>query len=64
MLTVGTHDGEVTGRVGDDIVYHASLSQDEYCDILSNQGLEIESFVTEDPDCDGSTIMLAKMSET
>lgn len=62
LLTVGPNDGEVAGRVGDDPVYHASLSQDEYGDILSIQGLEIKSFVAEDPDCDGATVMLAQMS--
>lgn len=62
LLTVGPNDGEVEGRVGCDPVYHASLSLGEYREILSVQGLEIEDFVAEDPDCDGSTVLLARMA--
>lgn len=60
LLTVGPNDGEVAGLVGDDPIYHASLSQDEYGNILSDQGLEMVSFVEEDPECYGMTILLAK----
>ena len=62
MLTVGPQDGEVEGRVGDDAVYHASLSPAEYGSILSSAGMEVVDFVAEDPDCDLHSILLAKLS--
>ena len=34
MLTVGPDDGEVTGTVGEETVYHSSLSRDEYMSLL------------------------------
>jgi SAM-dependent methyltransferase len=60
MLTVGTSDGEVEGQVADDPIYHSSLNQDEYRAILARLGLEVLAFKTEDPDCAGSTILLAQ----
>ncbi|MCC3306080.1 class I SAM-dependent methyltransferase [Sneathiella sp. HT1-7] len=60
MLTVGPGDGEVTGRVGEDTVYHASLSLDEYRSILATNGMDVIDFVTEDRDCAGRTILLAQ----
>lgn len=62
LLTVGQHDSEVAGCVGDDPIYHASLSQDEYREILSNEGLGIVRFTPEDPDCYGMTILLAQVT--
>ena len=62
MLTVGPEEGEVAGRVGDDPVYHASLSPREYDKVLSNEGLEIVNFTAEDPDCYGMTILLAQLT--
>ena len=64
LLTVGPDDGEVAGRVGDDPVYHASLSQNEYREIFSRLGISIIQFVTEDPDCDGATVLLAQKTAT
>jgi trans-aconitate methyltransferase len=60
LLTVGPEDGEVAGKVVDDLVYHASLSPQEYSDILSSHGIEIRKFVAEDPNCYGMTILLAQ----
>lgn len=60
MLTVGPEAGEVTGRVGDDEVYHASLSERDYREILTVNGIGVARFVRDDPDCDGATVMLAR----
>ena len=60
MLTVGPEAGEVGGHVGDDAVYHSSLSPEEYDDILTGLGLAIIHFVKEDPDCDFQTVLLAR----
>ena len=59
LLTVGPEDGEVDGHVGEDRVYHASLSENEYRDLLGTNGVQIESFVREDPDCYQMTVLLA-----
>jgi SAM-dependent methyltransferase len=45
LLTVGPHDGGAAGCVGDGPVYHASLSQYEYTDILSSLSINIQKFV-------------------
>jgi SAM-dependent methyltransferase len=37
MLTVGPESGEVTGHVGDDLVYHSSISAAEYQAILAGR---------------------------
>ncbi|MEX0349098.1 MAG: trans-aconitate 2-methyltransferase [Paracoccaceae bacterium] len=60
LLTVGPEAGEVAGHVGADPVYHASLSQQEYRDILAGAGLEILAFVAEDPTCNRQTLLLAQ----
>jgi SAM-dependent methyltransferase len=62
MVTVGDKDGEVTGRVGDDTVYHSSLDAEEYRSILNSLGFEIVKFVIEDLDCDYHSVLLAKRS--
>lgn len=61
MLTVGPSAGEVSGHVGDDEVYHASLDPDEYQRLLEGLGLTIVHFVAEDPDCDYQTVLVARM---
>ncbi len=60
LLTVGPAAGEVVGRVGADRVYHSSLSREEYEQILDASGVNVVSFVPEDPDCDGHTVLLAR----
>ncbi|MEQ9676236.1 MAG: class I SAM-dependent methyltransferase [Roseovarius indicus] len=60
MLTVGPAAGEVTGHVADDVVYHASLSPEEYRRIIEACGAEVAAFAVEDPACDGHTVLLAR----
>jgi SAM-dependent methyltransferase len=64
MLTVGPEAGEVTGHVGGDPVYHASLAPEEYVDRLSMLGVDIVDFVPEDPSCDGQTVLLGRKRRT
>lgn len=59
MLTVGPDAGEVSGHVGDDRVYHASLALAEYEAILHAHGVTVVDFVPEDPACDFQTVLLA-----
>lgn len=60
MLTVGPEAGEVTGKIGDETVYHSSLSKDEYCQILEKLDLKVISFVITDPQCEGACVILAQ----
>ncbi|MGP1352902.1 MAG: class I SAM-dependent DNA methyltransferase [Parasphingopyxis sp.] len=59
LLTVGTGEGEVTGTVGGETVYHASLSEAEYRDILRSAGFREITFVPEDPECLGRSVLMA-----
>ena len=60
MLTVGPEAGEVSGHVGDDAVYHSSLSPKDYKNIMDGLGMSIVKFIKEDPDCDFQTVLLAQ----
>ncbi|WP_372574520.1 class I SAM-dependent methyltransferase [Ruegeria jejuensis] len=60
LLSVGPEAGEVAGQVGNDPVYHSSLSQSEYASILAKEGLRVVAFTPEDPDCYGMTLLLAQ----
>jgi ubiquinone/menaquinone biosynthesis C-methylase UbiE len=60
LLTVGPGDGEVTGTVEGESVYHASLSLEEYEKVLRGGGLAIVDFVAEDPGCGFHSVLLAK----
>jgi SAM-dependent methyltransferase len=59
LLTVGPSDGEVTGTVEGDAVYHASLSPEEYEGLLRDVGLAVVDFVAEDPACGFHSVLLA-----
>lgn len=60
LLTVGPAATEAVGRVGDDPIYHASLSPEEYRDRLADLGLDIIRFVAEDPACDYASVLLSQ----
>lgn len=64
LLTVGTGEGEVTGTVGGETVYHASLSEAEYRDILRRAGFREIAFVPEDPECLGRSVLMASRKRT
>ncbi|MBC7283348.1 MAG: SAM-dependent methyltransferase, partial [Hoeflea sp.] len=60
MLTVGPEAGEVAGHVGDEPVYHSSLSLADYEAILKGLGLRIIQVARQDPDCGFHTVLLAR----
>ncbi len=62
MLTVGPDEGQVTGQVGKDKVFHASLSPGDYRQLLEDGGAEVVAFVPEDPACRGHTVLLARLN--
>lgn len=59
MLTVGTGEGEVTGMVGGETVYHASLAPDEYKELLSQGGFETITYVADDQIILGRSVLFA-----
>jgi len=60
MLTVGHHEGEKIGNVGDEPIYHASLSPQNYEFELNKIDMNILSFVVEDPKCDFQTVLITQ----
>ncbi len=60
IFTVGPEDGERSGTVAGQPVYHASLSPAEYVALLEDQGLRLTGFLAEDPDCDRHSVMMAR----
>ncbi len=59
LFTIGTGDGEVTGTVAGQTVYHASLEPDEYQDILIEHGFKQIETVLEDEDALGRSVLFA-----
>lgn len=60
LLTVGHEEGEVTGEVAGQKVFHSSLSQKEYEDILEQCDVEIIEFNLQDPQCHGFSVILGQ----
>ncbi|MDX8353333.1 class I SAM-dependent methyltransferase [Cognatiyoonia sp. IB215182] len=60
MFTSGHVAGEAIGQVAGAPIYHASLSADEYRDLLYSHGFRVLHHKAEDPDCGGHTIWLAQ----
>lgn len=60
MLTVGPEAGEVLGHVGDDVIYHASLTREQYEHVLGKEGVRVVDFVADDKDCGGATVLFAR----
>lgn len=57
MLTIGHSEGDVTGTVGGETVYHASLDPDEYRTLLETEGF---SQIIYDENEGGPYVLLAK----
>ncbi|MBE1292104.1 MAG: methyltransferase domain-containing protein [Rhodobacteraceae bacterium] len=60
LLTVGDDEGEVTGTVAGEPVYHGSLSPAEYLDTLQAAGFEEISYTPNDPTVLGRYVLLAR----
>jgi SAM-dependent methyltransferase len=58
LFTSGSRDGEVTGALLGEPLYHASLAADEYRELLAEHGFAVVSHVEEDPDCADHTVWL------
>ncbi len=60
LLTVGDDEGEVTGTVAGEPVYHGSLSPAEYLDILQTAGFAEITYTPNDPTVLGRYVLLAR----
>lgn len=61
MFTSGPEAGEVWGDNGGENLYHASLSPDEYRDLLKRYGFTLIDHTISDPKCGEATIWLATL---
>lgn len=60
LLTLGHKAGEVSGTVGGEPVYHASLSPAEYAICLEQNGLRLTGFLAEDPETNNHSVLMAR----
>lgn len=60
LFTSGHEAGEATGVLCDEPLYHASLDDAEYAELLSGNHFEVVAHVIEDQSCDLHTVWLAK----
>ncbi len=60
VFTSGTEESEVWSDNDREMLYHASLSEDEYQSLLNEYHFEIVLHKIEDPDCGDATIWIAK----
>lgn len=60
LFTSGPEAGEVWSDNGGENLYHASLSPDEYKNLLMEHGFALIQHKTSDPECGDATVWLAK----
>ncbi|MFC3902303.1 Methyltransferase domain-containing protein [Acinetobacter marinus] len=60
MFTSGTSEGEAIGEMFGEALYHASLSPDEYRELLAQNDFQVLEMVANDADCAGHTVWLAQ----
>lgn len=64
IFTSGEEEGEVWGENGGQMLYHSSLSQDEYKFLLKKHGFYLLEYKIMDPECGDATIWLAEYKST
>lgn len=60
LFTTGPGHGVAMGSYQGEPLYHASLSAEEYRELLSEHGFSVIAHTMEDPDCGGHTVWLAQ----
>jgi SAM-dependent methyltransferase/GNAT superfamily N-acetyltransferase len=60
VFTSGVDNGEIWSNNGGEMLFHASLSPDEYKMILEKLNMNIVMNTISDPECGGATIWIAK----
>lgn len=62
MFTAGPRDGEDIGLFHGQPLYHASLAFDDYEKLLAKNGFELVDYISQDENCGGATVYLAKQT--
>jgi cyclopropane fatty-acyl-phospholipid synthase-like methyltransferase len=62
LFTSGPKNGEAWGMNGGENLFHASLDQNEYEDLLSKHNFKVLEHVVKDPNCGCATIWMAQYS--
>lgn len=60
IFASGPNHGEAIGAFEGEPLYHASLAQEEYRDLLARSGFDLVANVIDDASCGGGTIWLAQ----
>ena len=60
MFTSGPDDGVSVGSFEGEPLYHASLAAETYRALLARHGFDVVAHRSEDPDCGGHTVWLAR----
>lgn len=60
LVTVGHEAGETSGRVGQETVFHASLSPAEYALCLEENGLLMTGFLAQDSETQRHSVLMAR----
>ena len=63
MFTSGPAHGEAFGSLEGEVLYHASLSAEEYRHLLAQRGFEVLAHTVQDTTCGGHTIWLARLAQ-
>lgn len=63
LFTAGSEAGEVWGDNGGESLYHASLSPQEYQELLQQFGFKLIMHKISDPNCGNATVYLARLEE-
>lgn len=58
MFTAGPDHGDVSGQINGDVVHHWSHSLDVYKKELHKYGFRLESYIHNDPECNGHSVYL------
>ena len=64
MFTSGPQAGEAIGTYHGDPLYHASLSPDEYRQLLGSHGFTVVDYVPDDAACGDHTVWLATFGQS
>lgn len=60
VFTSGIENGEVWSNNGGEMLFHASLSSEEYHHILQKNDMKVIQHNVSDPDCGGATVWVAQ----
>lgn len=63
LTTVGPRAGAVSGTVGDETVFHASLSPAGYAQCLEENGMRMTGFMAQDPETQDHSVLMARKDD-